>query len=109
MAPDGSLIVADWYDPGVGGHRMQDVEHGRLFRVTPDGSDETTHYVAAALDLSTAEGAVEALKSPNMSTRYLAWNALYEMGADAVPALEDVFHNDDDPRFRIVPCGCSAS
>ncbi len=20
VAPDGSLIVADWYDPGVGGH-----------------------------------------------------------------------------------------
>ena len=26
VAPDGSLFVADWYDPGVGGHRMQDVE-----------------------------------------------------------------------------------
>jgi putative membrane-bound dehydrogenase-like protein len=30
VAPDGSLIVADWYDPGVGGHRMQDVARGRL-------------------------------------------------------------------------------
>ena len=25
VAPDGSLIVADWYDPGVGGHRMRDI------------------------------------------------------------------------------------
>jgi glucose/arabinose dehydrogenase len=25
VAPDGSLIVADWYDPGVGGHGMGDV------------------------------------------------------------------------------------
>ena len=34
VAPDGSLIVADWYDPGVGGHRMQDIERGRLFRLS---------------------------------------------------------------------------
>ena len=26
VAPDGSLIVADWYDPGVGGHGMGDTE-----------------------------------------------------------------------------------
>ncbi|MCA9087272.1 MAG: NPCBM/NEW2 domain-containing protein, partial [Planctomycetaceae bacterium] len=35
VAPDGSLMVADWYDPGVGGHRMQDAAHGRVFRVAP--------------------------------------------------------------------------
>ncbi|MGI9471983.1 MAG: PVC-type heme-binding CxxCH protein, partial [Rubripirellula sp.] len=35
-APDGSLIVADWYDPGVGGHRMGDSNRGRLFRLTVD-------------------------------------------------------------------------
>ena len=44
VAPDGSLIVADWYDPGVGGHRMQDIERGRLFHVcllyTSDAADE---------------------------------------------------------------------
>ena len=34
VAPDGSLLVADWYDPGVGGHRMQDAEHGRHLSVS---------------------------------------------------------------------------
>ena len=34
VAPDGSLFVADWYDPGVGGHGMGDIEKGRIFRVT---------------------------------------------------------------------------
>ena len=24
VAPDGSLIIADWYDPGVGGHQAGD-------------------------------------------------------------------------------------
>ena len=35
VAPDGSLIVADWYDPGVGGHRMGDIKRGRIFRLAP--------------------------------------------------------------------------
>ena len=37
VAPDGSLFVADWYDPGVGGHNQQDVDRGRIFRVAPPG------------------------------------------------------------------------
>ena len=39
VAPDGSLIVADWYDPGVGGHRQGDVDRGRLFRVVSARSE----------------------------------------------------------------------
>ena len=30
IAPDGSLFVADWYDPGVGGHGMGDHEAGNI-------------------------------------------------------------------------------
>ena len=25
IAPDGSLFVSDWYDPGVGGHNTNDI------------------------------------------------------------------------------------
>src|SRR5690606_25947750 len=32
-APDGSVFVSDWYDPGVGGHQMGDMERGRIYRV----------------------------------------------------------------------------
>ncbi|MBU1823014.1 MAG: PQQ-dependent sugar dehydrogenase, partial [Bacteroidetes bacterium] len=35
VAPDGSLIVADWYDPGVGGHQAKDQNRGRIYRVAP--------------------------------------------------------------------------
>ncbi len=36
LARDGTLFVADWYDPGVGGHGMQDLRnHGRILRVAP--------------------------------------------------------------------------
>ncbi len=96
VAPDGSLIVADWYDPGVGGHRMGDADRGRLFRVAPPKSP----YKTPKVDVSTVEGAIAALKSPNEATRYLAWTALHAMGDKAVPALSKVFESDANPRQR---------
>jgi len=96
VAPDGSLIVADWYDPGVGGHRMGDADRGRLFRVAPP----KTPYKFAKVDVSTIEGAIAALKSPNEVTRYLGWTALHEQGDKAEPALSKVFESDPNPRVR---------
>lgn len=96
VAPDGSLFVADWYDPGVGGHRMADLDHGRLFRLAPPGSD----YQVPKFDFGTPEGAVKALENPNLEARYLAYTALREMGAKAEPALAKLFETSDNPRFR---------
>lgn len=95
VAPDGSLFVADWYDPGVGGHGMRDLDGGRIFRVATPGSK----FSVPKIDLSTAEGAAKALTNPNGEARYLAWNALHEMGAKAVPALEALWKGDN-PRHR---------
>ncbi len=75
VAPDGSLIVADWYDPGVGGHRMGDADKGRLFRVAPP----KTPYKFPKVDVSTVEGMIAAFQSPNEATRYLAWTAMYAL------------------------------
>lgn len=96
VAPDGSLIVADWYDPGVGGHRQGDVERGRLFRIAPTGSP----YAVKAPDFSSVDGAAEALKSPNMATRFLAFQKLQQAGPAAETALAHIFENDTNPRFR---------
>jgi putative membrane-bound dehydrogenase-like protein len=96
VAPDGSLIIADWYDPGVGGHRQGDVDRGRIFRVAPPGKK----YVVPKVDLSTAEGALSALKSPNHATRYLGWRILHELGEKAEPLLVQTFRDDPNPRFR---------
>lgn len=90
VAPDGSLIVADWYDPGVGGHGMGDVTRGRLFRVTTKAG---LKFQVPSFKLETAEGAVEALKSPNESARYLAWQALMKFGAKAHPTLKALFED----------------
>jgi putative membrane-bound dehydrogenase-like protein len=96
IAPDGSLLVADWYDPGVGGHQMGDMNRGRIYRVAPPA----TPYTAPAQDMSTAEGAVIALQNPNMATRYLAWQKLQALGAAAEPALQALYKNGQDPRMQ---------
>lgn len=95
VAPDGSLIVADWYDPGVGGHKMGDQERGRLFRIAPPGHV----YKKPNLDLETPAAALEALKSPNMATRYLAWQQFAEWRERGEPALQGLWA-DENPLFR---------
>ena len=94
-APDGSLIASDWYDPGVGGHNMRDLERGRLFLVAPPGHK----YKTPKLDVSTINGAIEALKSPNEAARYLAWHSLNKQGAKAESALKKLYA-DANPRYR---------
>jgi putative heme-binding domain-containing protein len=94
-APDGSMYVTDWYDPGVGGHNMQDMERGRLFRIAPEG----TKYAVPKFDLSTVQGAVAALKNPCNSVRYLAYQALVKMGKGAENELLEMA-KDQNPRMR---------
>ncbi|WP_246109913.1 PVC-type heme-binding CxxCH protein [Roseimaritima multifibrata] len=97
IAPDGSLIIADWYDPGVGGHGMGDLERGRLFRITPYDHDGT--YKVPAFDFSTVDGAIVGLHSPNAAARFQAWQSLHAMGEKAVPALLKMAESAD-PIYR---------
>ncbi|NBV45342.1 MAG: dehydrogenase [Planctomycetia bacterium] len=94
VAPDGSLIVADWYDPGVGGHGMGDTEKGRLYRIAPAGS----RWQVPAVDLTTVAGAVAALASPNLSTRATALERLFREPAAAGPALSAALEKASDLR-----------
>ena len=95
VAPDGSIFVADWYDPGVGGHQMGDQQRGRIFRIAPN----EIRYQIPDFNLATPAGAVEALKSPNMNRRALAWLALQNFETKAEPALLGLW-NSDNQRFR---------
>src|SRR6185436_11335006 len=76
VAPDGSVFICDWYDPGVGGHATGDKPaekvRGRVYRIAPKG----TRYEAPKIDLSSPQGAIAALSSPNLAARYLGWSAL---------------------------------
>ena len=125
-APDGSIFIADWHDPVVGGHNMMDVEKGRIYRLAPPRSAP----MVSELDLESGVGLAAALGSPNQARRYLAYQALRAQGDAAIPtlqsmregedptlraramwllaqtsaggdALEDAFHSTD-PRFRIL-------
>ena len=92
VAPDGSLLVADWYDPGVGGHGMGDTEKGRLYRIAPSGS----RWSVPKDDLNTTAGAVAALGSPNLSTRATALERLHAQPTEAVPLLTQAYEAADN-------------
>jgi putative membrane-bound dehydrogenase-like protein len=105
VAPDGALYVSDWYDPGVGGHGTGDngahshnwhLLHGRIYRVAPIG------YKASVpkLDLDSVAGQIEALESPNLARRYLAYTKLIVGGEEARQALFDVFTKSKNAYFR---------
>jgi len=95
VAPDGSIFIADWHDPVVGGHQVEDQQLGRIFRVAPEGTD----YEVPEFDLGTPRGAVEALKSPNMNLRARAWLKLNEWGVVAESALMKLW-NSENVRYR---------
>ena len=96
VAPDGSIFVADWYDPGVGGHQAGDQTRGRIYRIAPKNHP----YKVAKLDLSTPELALSGLENPNLETRYLAYRKLQKLGAGATKVLENSFATNSNPRFR---------
>ena len=96
VAPDGSLIIADWYDPGVGGHQAGDQTRGRIYRLAPPSSK----YSISSQDYSSPAGAVVALQNPNLSVRYKAFIALQQMGSKAVAELEKLWNSATEPRMR---------
>lgn len=91
VAPDGAVFISDWYDPGVGGHRMVDTQRGRIYRLAPTGYKTRKHQV----DLSTPAGIAEAFSSPAQSVRFLAYTRLKEQEAAALPALQSLVQSKD--------------
>jgi len=91
VAPDGSLFVADWNDPGVGGHNMGDNKaeslRGRVYRVAPKGHK----YLVPKVDLTSAAGCAKALQSPNLAARYLAWTELHKVQDKAEERLRSLW------------------
>jgi putative membrane-bound dehydrogenase-like protein len=85
VAPDGSVFVADWYDPGVGGHGMGDTTRGRIYRLAPKGHK----YHVPKVDVESNDGLLAALGSPNLAVRYVAMAKLRVM--DLEEALKNVY------------------
>lgn len=91
VAPDGSVFVSDWYDPGVGGHAVGDLEKGRIYRLAPKKSK----YKIEAPDYSSVESLIELLQNPNRAIHFKAFMALKEKGAEAKDALEKLYASED--------------
>jgi putative membrane-bound dehydrogenase-like protein len=85
VGPDGALYFSDWYDARVGGHGDRDDScSGTIYRIAPKGFQPSI----PKFDLNTVDGALTALKSPAINTRFLGFNALKKQGEAALPALE---------------------
>ena len=91
VAPDGAVFISDWYDPGVGGHRVVDLKRGRIYRLAPAGNKPQK----IAVDVSTPAGVTEAFASPAQSVRYLAYTALKQQGDKALPVLQSIYKGND--------------
>jgi putative membrane-bound dehydrogenase-like protein len=96
VAPDGSLMVADWYDPGVGGHQAGDLNRGRIFRI----STPNTPYEIPKYNYSTIDGAISALQNPNLSVRWHAWQVLHKMGEKANENLLKLYLETPNGRIK---------
>jgi putative heme-binding domain-containing protein len=90
IGTDGAIYVADWYDPVVGGHQMQDsIGYGRIYRITP----KNKKLAVPKIDLSSTAGMVEALKNPAINVRNLGFEKLAKQGEAAVPAVQHLLQN----------------
>ena len=84
VGPDGAIYVADWFDPGVGGHATRDARAtGAIYRIAPKGFKSQI----PKFDLNTTEGQIAALKSPSVNIRHGGFNRLKAQGEKAVPAV----------------------
>ena len=87
VGPDGAIYVADWFDPGVGGHATRDNgATGTIYRIAPKGFKS----VVPKIDLSTVAGQIAALRNPSPNVRAGGFNRLKSAGdkvVDDVAAL----------------------
>ena len=94
---DGAVYVADWLDPVVGGHQMDDkVGSGTIYRIAPRGAKPA----APKLDLSTPEGQLQAMRSPAKNVRFLGFEKLLARGAGSKAAVAEAVKAERDPVFR---------
>ena len=96
VGPDGAIYVADWFDPVVGGHQMDDrAGTGTIYRITPKDRKLTRPQI----DLSTTAGQIAALKNPTPSIRFLAFEKLKSQGPTALDPVAALLE-DENPYIR---------
>ena len=80
---DGAIYVADWFDPGVGGHADRDNSvSGTIYRVAPKGFKPRLP--------GQPDDPAARLLSPAPNVRYPGWKALKEGGAKSLREVEAI-------------------
>ncbi len=92
VGPDGSVLICDWYDAGVGGNRFSDQTTGRIYRL----SNSSAQHDSTRFD---GTDVISALNSPNPATRLAARDMLVAQGEEHRPRLLTLFR-DGQPRER---------
>jgi putative membrane-bound dehydrogenase-like protein len=96
----GEIYIADWTDPGVGGHATGDKDpatiSGRIYRIAPPGFK----FAPPKLDLASVKGQIDALLSPNLSRRYVGYQKLVAGGAEATKALAELYQTSTVDQHR---------
>lgn len=96
IGTDGAIYVADWYDPVVGGHQMQDsLGYGRIYRIVPKGKTLSIPKI----NVTTVEGQRVAFKSPAINVRNEGFERLKQKGETAVDAVKPLL-NDTNPYIK---------
>lgn len=96
IGTDGAIYIADWYDPVVGGHQMQDsIGYGRIYRIVP----KNKKLAAPKIDIGTTEGQIAALKSPAINVRNQGFERLRQKGDAAVQPVRELL-DDRNPYIR---------
>ena len=92
MGPDGSMYLADWYNPVIGHYQasyadpQRDKHHGRIWRIS-----STQHAPVSQPDLKSMSvfQLLDQLKSPERWTRYQAKRLLYYKSTPEVVKAAD--------------------
>ena len=96
VGPDGAIYVADWFDPGVGGHAMRDLDYAAaIYRITRKGENPRP----PKFDINTVEGQIASLKSPATNVRDAGFTRLKAAGEASLPALKALLA-DSDPYIQ---------
>jgi putative membrane-bound dehydrogenase-like protein len=96
VAPDGSVFISDWYDQGVGGHAVRNLEDGRIYRVAPKGHKPS----AVNIDFESSAGITSALASPNLAVRSAAMAKLGQMDEKNVLEILSAAIKQEAPSVR---------
>ena len=96
IGSDGAIYVADWYDPVVGGHLMQDsTGFGRIYRI----AKKNKKMDVPSIDLNTTAGQIQALKNPAINVRYEGFKRLRAGGSSVVEQVKELL-KDQNPYVK---------